>query len=87
LPGESVVTNQDLIELANRYAQHRGLTLSTVATYAGNDGKLFNRLSKGGGVTLRTASALISWFATNWPADLDWPDGIQRPRQVSGRAA
>ena len=79
-----------LIELAESYAKHRGLKLSTVATYAAGDGKFFPRLKAGAGCTLRTASRLFTWFDANWPADLEWPADIPRPSTTStakGRAA
>ncbi len=72
-----------LVELAEAYAAHTGLKLSTVSTYAATDGKFFGRLKKGAGCTLRKAAGLIDWFDTNWPADLTWPKHIARPSAAS----
>lgn len=68
-----------LTTLAETYAAHLSLKLSTVSTYVRNDGKFFDRLKEGAGCTLKTASAVLGWFDENWPADLDWPAGIARP--------
>ena len=68
-----------LVDIAITYAKHRSLTLSTVSTYAANDGKFFVRLSEGAGCTLRKAAMLLQWFSDNWPEDLEWPSDVPRP--------
>ncbi|MFT4013006.1 MAG: hypothetical protein QM682_06310 [Paracoccus sp. (in: a-proteobacteria)] len=68
-----------LAGMAKTYADHSGLKLSTVAAYAVNDGKFFDRIEKGGGCTLRTAKRLIDFLADRWPSDLAWPRDIPRP--------
>lgn len=68
-----------LVKLAEAYAGHSGLKLSTVSTYAAMDGKFFGRLKEGAGCTLRKAARLVQWFSDNWPADLEWPRDIARP--------
>lgn len=75
-----------LVRLAEAYAGHLQLTLSTVSTYARNDGKFFDKLKGGASCTLKTASTVVQWFADNWPADLTWPKDIVRPAK-SKRAA
>ncbi len=75
-----------LVRLAETYAEHLQLTLSTVSTYARSDGKFFGRLKAGSGCTLKTASTIVQWFADNWPEDLAWPSGIARPAKTK-RAA
>lgn len=76
-----------LIDLAERYAAHRGIKLATVSTYAAQDGKYFKNLKAGAGCTLRKASALVAWFSDNWPADLEWPRDIPRPAKPKREAA
>lgn len=80
-------TEQNILTLATRYAEHRGLKLSTVATYAANDGKTFERLAAGGSCTLRTADKLLGWFAARWPDGLAWPADIPRPKPKAPRAS
>ncbi len=76
-----------LLTLAQRYADHRGLTLSTVATYAAGDGKLFRRWSEGSTCTVRRAERVASWFSDHWPLGLDWPSDIPRPPKGAGDIA
>ncbi|TAG18698.1 MAG: hypothetical protein EAZ40_11205 [Rhodobacterales bacterium] len=75
-----------LLRLAETYAGHLSLKLSTVSTYVRNDGKFFDRMKTGSGCTLKTAAAVVQWFADNWPDDLTWPRDIARPAK-SKRAA
>lgn len=77
---------RDLLTLAETLSGHRNWSLSTVAVYAANDGKFFQRISCGGSCTLRTASKVLSWFSDNWPDDLEWPQGIERPSKKRSAA-
>lgn len=76
-----------LVRLAETYGEHLQLTLSTVSTYAANDGKKLPHLKSGGGCTVKTASAILDWFDKNWPDDLAWPKDIARPARGTRRAA
>ncbi|MFZ5749878.1 MAG: hypothetical protein ACOY5U_02310 [Pseudomonadota bacterium] len=76
-----------LIELARAYGAHRGLTLSTVSTYAAADGKFFAQIGKGASCTIRKAERIAQWFSDNWPADLEWPRAIPRPPKSRKEAA
>lgn len=31
---------------------------------------------------LQSYEQAMAWFAANWPADLAWPDGIERPAVI-----
>jgi len=77
----------DLVRLAKLYAGHRGLALSTVATYAQRDGKFFARLENSGGCTLKVAARVLGWLSDNWPTDLEWPSDIPRPPRAKREAA
>ena len=82
-----MLTDQ-IARLADTYVQHRQLKLSTVSTYAANDGKWLDNISKPGvSCTVRKAHSVIQWFATHWPADLDWPRDIPRPPKAGKDAA
>ena len=78
---------KQLVDLAKAYADHRGLKLSTVSTYAAADGKYFKALQSGAGCTLRKAKVLVEWFSDNWPGDLEWPRHIPRPPKPKKEAA
>lgn len=79
----------DIIKLAELYAQHRAIEISTVSTYAEGDGKFFMSLKNGGDCTVRRAHRALNWFSNNWPNDLEWPRSVSRPKKPrkSGRAA
>lgn len=78
---------RQLVKLGEAYAAHVGLTLSTVSTYAANDGKWLAGLKGDTSCTLRKAATVIRWFDENWPADLAWPADIDRPSNPSKEAA
>jgi hypothetical protein len=69
-----------LIKLAENYAAHQGLKLSTVSTYAANDGKFLKELSDQASCTVRRFNLVLHWFSENWPEDLPWPKDIERPQ-------
>lgn len=76
-----------LTALARLYAAHRGLALSTVSTYAADDGKYFRRLEGGAGCTIGKANRIVRWFSDHWPPDLEWPRDIPRPPKSKREAA
>lgn len=83
------MNKQTILKLATAYAGHTGLTLSTISTYAAEDGKWLTNLQKPEvSCTLRKAERVLQWFSNNWHADLEWPRGIARPAPTkAGRAA
>ena len=84
------MTEEQLLNLARVLAEHRGWTLSTVATYAAGDGKFFKRVEEGTSPRGNTIRRVADWFDENWGDDLDWPASIPRPshpKPSSGEAA
>lgn len=80
--------NKDhLIRTAEAYAQHHGLKLTTVSTYAANDGKWVDSLKTGASCTLRKAAVVMQWLSDRWPSDLEWPRDIPRPPKSKKEAA
>lgn len=77
----------DLVKLGEAYASHVGLELSTVSTYAANDGKWLVGLKKNTSCTLRKAAVVVAWFSDHWPLDLEWPSDIPRPPKPKEEAA
>lgn len=74
--------------LADAYARHFDLKISTVSTYAANDGKWLENIRKPSvSCTLRKAHTVLQWFAANWPADLAWPSDIPRPAALAAKPA
>jgi hypothetical protein len=69
----------DLITLAETYAAHQRRTLNTVARRAGVHLLLFERLKAGSGCRVDSFNHAVNWLDANWPTDLEWPAGIERP--------
>lgn len=78
-----------LIRLIKCYADHRGLTVSTVSTYAAGAGAFYDRLRDGHDITTRRAARVVEWLDANWPPEeeLPWPKDIPRPSEIAGRQA
>ncbi|MEP4986287.1 MAG: hypothetical protein ABJV68_01095 [Paracoccaceae bacterium] len=53
---------------------------------AAGNATLFERLRGGKGCTIQTAQRAMVWFSENWPADLEWPADIPRPRKKKDAA-
>ena len=82
-----LLSERFLLDLAEAYSAQKGLTLTTVGTYATMDGKFFNSLNEGKSCTLRRAKLVIEWFDRSWPEDLEWPRHIPRPPKSKKEAA
>lgn len=76
----------NLLLLCEGYAAAKGLTLSRVSTVVFNDGKVIARLKAGADITVGRLEAAVRWFDSNWPEDLPWPEGLQRPSLIRGAA-
>ena len=68
-----------LITLADALASHEGVTHYAISMRALGKGDFFARLKNGGDCRTASASRLMSYFASVWPADLEWPRDIPRP--------
>lgn len=68
-----------IMQLCELYAARKGLSLSTVSTYAAQAGDFYGRLKRGHDLTTRRAARVVQWLSDHWPADLDWPIDIPRP--------
>ena len=77
----------DIRLLAERYANARGIALSTLARLAVRNSTVFDRLDRGR-VTVRTLRDLVSYLSDRWPEGLEWPSDIPRPAPgAKGKAA
>ena len=74
-----MVDETQLLDMAEAYADARGLRLSSVSTYASGSGHTFARLRNGHTITSKRSVHIVQYFSDHWPADLPWPRGIQRP--------
>lgn len=73
-----------ILTVARTYCAKTGKSMARVATLAHNGGAFFKNIEAGKGFTIDTYAKVMQWFSDNWPADLEWPVGIDRPfRPVS----
>ncbi len=75
-----------LIALAEAYREATGRSESRVSTIILNQSGYFARIRAGQSCTVDTYLKVKDWFASNWPAEVSWPDGVDRP-SVPPRAA
>lgn len=68
-----------LITTADAYCQLAKLSRSRVSTLIFGDGMRLDGVAAGKDLNTRSFERAMRWFASNWPADGDWPDGVQRP--------
>lgn len=68
-----------LITLALTLAKHEGVTHYAISMRALGKGDFFKNLIGGADCRTSTAARLFNFFSDSWPADLDWPDEINRP--------
>lgn len=68
-----------LLTLANAYAASTGKSVSRLATIVAGSGIFFDRIEAGASCTVDTYLRAKQWFRDNWPVDLAWPDGVDRP--------
>ena len=68
-----------LVDMGERVARAKGVTLSRISFLAARDGKFFQRLRDGRTCTLRVERVVVQYLWENWPDDETWPDGISRP--------
>ena len=78
------MNTKSIMQLCEVYAARRGLTLSTVSTYAAAAGDFYARLKRGHDLTTRRAERVAQWFSDNWPNDTEWPSEIPRPKPHRG---
>ena len=71
--------SENLLTLANAYANRRKVSTATVSNLVVGHARLFQRLRRGGSCTLKTFQKALKWFSDNWPDDLFWPFEIPRP--------
>ena len=70
---------EDILFIARSYSRAVGVSLSTIGNRALNNGRFFNRLSRGNGCTVRNYNRACQYLSDHWPEDLDWPPDIPRP--------
>jgi len=64
--------------LVRRYCEATGRSPARVATLIHDQGAFFKNLESGGSCTIDTFDKAVRWFSAHWPADLPWPEGVER---------
>ncbi|WP_323763295.1 MULTISPECIES: hypothetical protein [Roseobacteraceae] len=79
----------NLVTLVDTYRSAVNRSEATVSNkVTGSHARLFQRARANLGCTLKTYTEALQWFSDNWPADLEWPQGIERPAlRVKARKA
>lgn len=72
-----------LLKLAVAFSAHVDRSTTTVAKWVGVHSRLFRRLEDGQGCHTSTLREVANWFDQNWPDDLEWPQGVDRPSVVN----
>ena len=67
------------IQAAGRYMDARNIAPSTLCRLAVGNSTVWSRLPSGN-VTVRTVARLMQYLSDNWPAHLEWPPDVPRPR-------
>lgn len=68
-----------LLRLIDIYRAAREVSDARVSTLVFNDGSRIAELRSGRDIGTRRLERAVLWFAENWPAGIEWPDGIERP--------
>lgn len=67
----------DLLKVALAYREATGFSLSRISRkVAGNNDKVFARLSRGQSINARTALSVEAEFRDNWPENAIWPPDV-----------
>lgn len=69
-----------LLRVAETYATTKNIALATLSKRLLNDGKRLPRLKAGTAtITISSFDNAMRWLSDRWPADVPWPDGVERP--------
>ncbi len=68
-----------LVALMGRFAEHTGLSISTVSRHATGSGDTVARLQRGGTMTIKRFDRAVRFLSDNWPDSIAWPADVPRP--------
>lgn len=69
----------DLIRVTDAYCAAKGASRSRLSTILLNGGRALDSVAAGSTLTVRSWQDCMAWLSQNWPADVPWPQGIDRP--------
>jgi len=70
---------ENLLVLATRYSEAKGLKFATVGRLAAGDWRFFDRIQTGVSFTARKYDEIVRWFRANWPEGDEWPPSVPEP--------
>jgi hypothetical protein len=70
---------EQLIMTSDGYCAFTGMSRSRLSTILLSGGKRLDMIHAGGDIGTARYESAMSWLSENWPAGLDWPDGVPRP--------
>lgn len=76
---------EQLLIVADRYAEASGIGRKRVSTLVLNGGGKLDAIAQGRDLTTGSFERAMLWFSDNWPSTVSWPQGIARP--FSGEVA
>jgi hypothetical protein len=69
-----------LLTLSDAYSTKTGVNLRLLSDRIFSDRRRLENLQAGSAdLNTRSFEKAMLWFAANWPEDLDWPEGVERP--------
>ncbi|TWA19800.1 hypothetical protein FB004_112165 [Sinorhizobium medicae] len=70
---------QQIIAVADTFAQARGIGRKRVSTLVLNRGSKLDDIAAGGDLATGTFERAMLWLSENWPEGAEWPAGVPRP--------
>jgi lysine/ornithine N-monooxygenase len=67
-----------ILVLANTYREKTGVSLAKLGEMACRNHKIFKKMAAGKDCNASSLKSAAEWFGANWPADLEWPEGVCR---------
>lgn len=78
---------QKLMVVADAYCEATGRSRSRISTIIFGGGDRLDGVARGNDLNTRSFEKAMAWFSQNWPAQREWPAGIERPATDSEAAA
>jgi hypothetical protein len=77
---------EQIVLVADHYATLMGIGRKRVSTIVLSRGSKLDDIAQGGDLTTQIYERAMLFFSRNWPADAEWPEGVDRPVDVSEAA-
>jgi hypothetical protein len=70
---------QQLLFVADTYAEHRRVSRTTVSGEIFRDSRVLDRIASGKSLTVRNYEKAMIWLSDRWPDETPWPGSALRP--------